>query len=426
LATYKHIASLIIKYRNNELTDKERKELEEWCALSEKNRMLFERLNDEAYLYLKRKRLNSIDIDAQWEKISIRLPVKKAHPLRTMFRGWRAAAIAAFIVLSIGGIWFWQKLQPSNTVTAKTVQGAQMQPGTQQSAPAKNRITLKLADGKLVYLDGKADGQIARQQNATIYKDGQWMSYSVFDEAKAFNEFNTIITPKGKNYRVILPDGSKAWVNAVSSITYPTAFIGKQRKVTITGEVYLEVVHKRTADGTNIPFLVDVQPVAHRSGGQIEVLGTQFNVNAYADEPVMTTTLLQGSVKVKSEVRRRKSDNHTSDFRPQTSIILKPGEQAQLNNKGELEKVRTTDKEGIVAWTSDNFKYAEQDIRLIMRDIARWYDYEVVYGNDVEGHYSFELSRTKPVQAVLEMLEKMSHMHFAVKGRQIIVTSSQG
>jgi transmembrane sensor len=419
LATYKHIASLIVKHRNNELTDKERQELDEWCALSEKNRMLFERLNDEAYLSLKRKRLNSIDIDAQWEKISSRLPVKKPHLLRTLFTGWRAAAVAAGIVVCLGGIWFWQNKPPATDTVKSDEPVMQVQSApADTSAPANNRTILKLADGKPVYLDGKADGQIAKQQNATIYKDGNWMSYSVFDEARAADEQNTIITPKGKNWRVMLPDGSKAWVNTVSSITYPTAFIGKERRIAVSGEVYIEVVQKRTADGGHIPFIVDVLPTAHRGGERVEVMGTRFNINAYDDEPVMATTLLEGKVKVSSTDK-----GHAGKF---PAMILKPGEQAQLNKKGELEKIKGTDTEKMVAWTSDQFDYDEQDIRLIMRDIARWYDCNVVYKDKVTGHCTFKLPRQSALHDVLKVLEDISHMRFTVSGKQIIVTSLQG
>lgn len=415
MATYKHIASLIVKYRNNELTDKERKELDEWCALSEKNRMLFERLNDEAYLSLKRKRLNSIDIDAQWEKISSRLPQKKPHLLHNLFTGWPAAAVVTGLIICLGGIYIWQNRQPA-TVTAKAdIPVQKTAAAASEPGPAtNNRLVLKLADGKLVNLEGKEDGQIARQQNATIYKDGPWMSYSVFDEARAAHEQNSIITPKGKNWRVMLPDGSKAWVNSVSSITYPTAFIGKERRIAVSGEVYLEVVQKRAADGRHIPFIVDVLPTQHHGGERIEVLGTRFNINAYDDEPVLATTLLEGKVKVLSTDK-----GHAGKF---PAMILKPGEQAQMNKKGELEKLKDVDVESAVAWKDGQFDYDEQDIQLIMRDIARWYDYEVVYKDKVQGHYSFQLSRHLPVQSVLELLTKMGHAQFLVEGKKIIVS----
>jgi Fe2+-dicitrate sensor, membrane component len=413
LATYKHIASLIVKYRNNELTDKERKELEEWCALSEKNRMLFERLNDEAYLSLKRKRLNSIDIDAQWEKLSSRLPQKKPHLLRTLVTGWRPAAIAAGIIISLGAAWVWQNRYATTTPMAD-VPMAPAATMADMPPTANNRLVLKLADGKLVNLDGKDDGQIARQQNATIYKDGSWMSYSVFDGATAVNEQNSIITPKGKNWRVMLPDGSKAWINSVSSITYPTAFLGKERRIVVSGEVYIEVVPKQAADGRLIPFIVDILPTEHHGGERIEVLGTRFNINAYDDEPVLATTLLEGKVKVLSTDK-----GHAGKF---PAMILKPGEQAQMNEKGELEKVRNANLENVVAWKDDRFDYDEQHLHLIMRDIARWYDYEVVYKDKVGGHYSFQLSRHVPVQSVLELLTKMGQAQFVVEGKKIIVS----
>jgi transmembrane sensor len=419
LATYKHIASLIVKYRNNELTDKERKELEEWCALSEKNQMLFDRLNDEAYLSLKRKRLNSIDIDAQWEKIIARLPVKKRTPWQILIGQWK---VAAAVILLVGAciVWFWLN---QHSVATKPRLVYQARPGEQErknEAIFSKRIALTLDDGKQVYLDGKEDGQIAKQHNATIYKTGNYISYERRPgKVPSIIGYNTITTPKGKDFKVKLPDSSVARINAASSITYPTAFTGNERRVTITGEVYFEVVHKKAnpalpdAPGNRIPFIVDVPANAELAGGSVEVLGTHFNVNAYNDEQMIKTTLLEGKVKVSSAVNG-------------SSQVLKPGQQARLGATGELEIVKNVNTQETVAWINDQFKYDEQDIKLIMRDIARWYDYEVVYKGEVNGACTFTISRRAPIKDVLKVLEAMGEIHFTIEGKQIIVTSLQG
>lgn len=415
MATYKHIASLIVKYRNNELTDKERKELEEWCALSEKNQMLFDRLNDEAYLSLKRKRLNSIDIDAQWEKISARLPVKKRTPWQILIGQWKTAA-AVILLVGAGIVWFWLNRQSAATkpTVVQTTSGEQEK---KKDIIFSKRIALTLADGKLVYLDGKGDGQIARQQNAIIYKKGDCLNYEwQTGNGPVTTEYNTITIPKGQRFQLKLPDGSNVWMNAASSITFPTAFTGNERKVEITGELYFEVAHKKVdptlPDGpdNNVPFFVDVPANAELPGGRVEVLGTRFNVNAYNDEQMIKTTLLEGKVKVSSA-----ANGH--------SQILKPGQQARLSTLGELKVLKNVNTEESVAWINGQFKYRDQDIKVIMRDIARWYDYEVVYKNDVEGHFSMTISRKASLSEVLNVLGAMRVMQFTTEGKQIIVTS---
>lgn len=419
MATYKHIASLIVKHRNNELTDKERKELEEWCALSEKNQMLFDRLNDEAYLSLKRKRLNSIDIDAQWEKISARLPAKKRTSWQILITHWKAAAVI-IMLLGAGVVWFWLNRQSAATaqkVVGQTTAGEQEK---KRDSVFSKRIALILADGKQVYLDGKGDGQIARQQNAVIYKNGDWLNYEwQTGQGPVTTEFNSITIPKGKRLQLKLPDGSKAWMNGASSITYPTAFTGHERRVEITGEVYFEIVHKKVNPalpdnaGNNVPFIVEVLPGERLAGARIQVIGTHFNVNAYRDEGMIKTTLIEGKVSMSST-----ANGH--------SQILKPGQQARLDATGELKLVKKVNTQEAVAWTNDQFKYDEQDIKVIMRDIARWYDYEVVYKNAVNGFYTFTVSRRASINDVLKVLEAMGEMHFSIEGKQIIVTSIQG
>lgn len=415
MATYKHIASLIVKYRNNELTDKERKELEEWCALSEKNQMLFDRLNDEAYLSLKRKRLNSIDIDAQWEKISARLPVKKRTPWQMLIGQWKVAAVV-MLLLGAGVVWFWLNRQPAATKPAVV----QNTPGEQEKKKdiiGSKRIALTLADGKLVYLDGKGDGQIARQQNVVINKKGDCLYYEwQTGNGSVTPEYNTISIPKGHRFQVQLPDGTNAWMNAASSITFPTAFPDNERKVEITGEVYFEVAHKKIdpslPDGPDnrVSFIVDVSSNTGIAGGRIEVLGTHFNVNAYNEEQMIKTTLLEGKVKVSSTANG-------------SSQILNPGQQVRLAPTGELKLVKNINTQEAVAWVNGQFKYVEQDIKVIMRDIARWYDYEVVYKDDVEGHFSMTISRKASLQDVLNVLGAMRVMQFNIEGKQIMVTS---
>src|SRR5688572_15752014 len=174
------------------------------------------------------------------------------------------------------------------------------------NAPDVHRVQLKLANGDVVYLDSTVDGHIALQYRSAIFKRGDMVRYEwSIGNAQPELEYNTLITPRARKFVLELPDGSKAWLNASSSITYPTAFIGKERIVQITGEVYFEVNHEPVALGKveKKPFIVYVNsiPGSLGIGAKVEVMGTHFNVNAYGDEPVIKTTLLQGKVKISNQ-----------------------------------------------------------------------------------------------------------------------------
>jgi len=211
---------------------------------------------------------------------------------------------------------------------------------------------------------------------------------------------NTVSTPKGGQYRIILPDGTNVWLNAASSISYPTVFKGAERLVTLNGEGYFEVTKNKA-----MPFRV-------KSAMQtIEVLGTHFNINAYTDETRVKTTLLEGSVKVISATR---------------STFITPGEQAAISRAGNgiISKQRVNvDKE--VAWKNGVFSFADEDIRAVMRQVSRWYDIDVVYEGDIPDEKFFgEISRSSNLGDVFRILE-LNNMKFAVEGKTIKVSYSK-
>jgi len=203
-------------------------------------------------------------------------------------------------------------------------------------------------------------------------------------------------TTNGKQYQLQLSDGSKIWLNAASSVTYPTAFTGNERKITITGEAYFEIAHDAKK-----PFTVS----AH--GMDVEVLGTHFNVNAYDDEENTSTTLLEGSVKIKNR---------------QATTLLTPGQQLQLNKDGKINLVRDADVQEAVAWKDGLFIMKKAAIPSIMRQIARWYDVEVAYSNGVPaGRISGDIPRNMNLSKVLEVME-LSGVHFMITGKKVLVT----
>jgi hypothetical protein len=262
--------------------------------------------------------------------------------------------------------------------------------------PQSSRATITLANGHKIYLDSTAKGILIRQGNVKLQKlaDGE----IIYSGSSTNTEYNTLTNPRGSRpVTMTLTDGTKVWLNAGSSLTYPVAFTGKERKVEITGEAYFEV-----SRNTSRPFTVKkVQDDA-----SILVLGTHFNVNAYDDEAVMKITLLEGAVKVS------KGTN---------SSLLTPGQQAELKD-GSIRLINDADMDEVMAWKNGKFQFGEKtDIETIMRQLARWYDVETEYRGKVNRHFWGSISRDANVSQVLKMLETTGIVHFKIEGRKVIV-----
>ncbi len=307
-------------------------------------------------------------------------------------RRWWAIA-AALVGVAIGG-WLLFRARPAEP--------AAVHPAPQQDrAPGGNVATLTLANGQRITLDSAHNGQLTQQGNTQItkLKDGR-LAYKVVDQDPAISGTNTLSTPRGGQYRLTLPDGSEVWLNAASSITYPTAFAGPERKVSVSGEAYFEI-----APDAHHPFMVAVQSA--RSTETIQVLGTSFNVNAYGDEESLATTLLSGSVRLVS------GDNR---------MLLKPGEQGLLQADGKMRLDPNANVEEVVAWKNGLFHFENADINEVMRQIARWYDVEVVMDGKMPSTEKFdgEISRSSNLTEVLKILQ-LSNIHFSIEGKKVTV-----
>lgn len=261
--------------------------------------------------------------------------------------------------------------------------------------PGNNKAYLTLANGKRISLTDAANGELAREAGVEISKaaNGQ-IIYKIFNNAHHTGELiNTIETPRGGQYQVLLPDGSRVWLNAASKFSYPVSFKqNKERMVTLNGEAYFEV-----AKDKEHPFIVKSK------GQEVRVLGTHFNINSYADESSLRTTLLEGSVKV-------------------NEAMLKPGQQSVLTGKGI--RIQPADIESSVAWKNGDFIFKGEDFKATMRKIARWYDVDIEYGpglsEDIElGGW---VSRNSKLSEVLSRIELAGNVHFKVEGRRVLVT----
>lgn len=323
-------------------------------------------------------------VDRVWASVN---PVPLVAKELSLFAKLSIAAAVLFI-LSFGTWFILQKQEPAvfELSAAKDIE------------PGQNKATLTLASGRKIILAEAAAGKLLREPGLSISrtKSGA-LIYTSKGTGKtlAGAALNTLETFKGEQHQLILPDGSHVWLNAASSITFPDAF-SAIREVSVSGEVYFEVAHDRTR-----PFVVKSK------GQRVEVLGTHFNINVYPDEPSGKTTLLEGAVRISTEASG--------------SSRLKPGEQASLTaGKITVAKVSTDE---VIAWKNGYFMFESEDIRSVMRKIARWYNVEVVYEGDVpQDTFGGTIDRFAKVSQVLKKLQLTDKVHFKVEGRRIIVT----
>lgn len=328
----------------------------------------------------------------------------KAARIRPVLR-WAAAAAVILVVGSAGYFLFFHK-------TAIPVEIAGTPTAHDVPAPKTNRAVIVLSNGQEVYLDSVHNGILARQGQVKVVKlaNGK-VAYSKEGGKSAGGEtqYNTLINPRGsKVMDMTLADGSRVWLNAGSSITYPVAFSGSSREVSITGEAYFEVVHN-----SRMPFKV-------KAGDElVEDIGTRFNINSYGDEPAIKTTLVEGAVKVtllSGGAQRHPEGN---------AVFLKPGEQLAVTNDNEhqpkIKVVKGVDVEDVTAWKDGRFRFSSVDIAVIMREAARWYDVEIIYQGKVSGTLSGGISRDVNISQLLHILELTGKVGFTVEGKEIIV-----
>jgi len=299
-------------------------------------------------------------------------------------------AAAALIIISVGSH-FYKSEAPEIVIR-------EAQPKVYDKNPGGNKAILTLADGSKIVLDDAVNGTIAKQGEIRISKasDGSIIyDIPVIAELKTGTTFyNTIETPKGGKYQIILPDGSKVWLNSVSSLRFPAVFNGKERNVELTGEAFFEVAKNKEK-----PFIVKTNAM------NVMVTGTQFNIMAYSDEKYSSTTLVEGSVNV---------SNVNGD------MVLKPGEQVVSNHGAKLSK-SIVDVEQNIAWKNGLFQFSNSDMRTVMNQISRWYDVTVEYRDSVpEKHFGGYISRDSKLSQVLKMLE-LSGVKFKIEEKKIIV-----
>lgn len=276
----------------------------------------------------------------------------------------------------------------------------------QVGSPGKDAAVLTLKDGSVISLTDIRNGSVVALQGGVEIqknKNGELVYRAVEQDAAATAAVNKITTNRGNQYQVILPDGSKAFLNANSTLTYPLKFAQNARTVRMTGEIYFEISKLEVQTGGDkkrIPFYVET------AEQKIEVLGTHFNVNAYPDEPYTTTTLLEGSVRVTSLKRNE-------------SVLLKPGQRSLLS---ERLRIDNTDSSQDVSWTQGDFVFKGEELSSLLRKISRWYNVDVECPQRLEKlKFDGMVSRSQPLSTIIDMLEITGKVKIKINGRRLIV-----
>lgn len=400
-----HIADLIAAQLDGRLTPADETELTAWVNAKNLNRSLYERMLDGAYLENTLPVFTEIDTAQALAKVKERL-AKPDKPNRRLWPRIAAAASILFI-LSLGGYFLYNKTHHS-PLTIHSEYANDIPPGHDQA-------TLTLADGRKIILRKGLKGVLAQQGNTAIQADANALSYnndvtpSPLERTgeRSGEVLNTLTTRRSEQspYPLILADGTKVWLNAESSLTFPAEFKGSTRTVKITGEAYFEVVHNAAK-----PFRVIA------GGHTIEDIGTAFDVSAYTDEPEFRTTLLLGSIKlIPNSLAPKERDG----------VRLIPGQQAIIKNAlstGDV-KVTSVDPQAAIAWKNGQFRLDEQRLDQIMRQAARWYDVEVVYQDNALKAEAFGgvTARYTNISELLHALELTKQLRFRIDGRRITV-----
>jgi transmembrane sensor len=403
--TNERFIELFDKSRSGVLSESEAMEWHEWIGLSDHNREMVERLHDEENLN-RTVTLLAKARQEDWQDITQKHPelkreeavVKHMNP-GMRIRVWIAAAVAILLIAITTYRFFYDKASHQKLATTETTQIQDLSP------PDITKATITLANGHVVALDTLTSGVMQGKVNVVKTSDEQ-ISYkkATGNGEPGETTYNTLTNPRGsKIVSISLSDGTKIWLNSESTLRYPVVFNGNERSVALTGEAYFEVAHS----GKKKPFYVTANDV------RVEVLGTHFNVNNYKDESAIKVTLLEGSVKVRSD----RGGLHSA-------VVIKPGEQASISQISETSHpipVQTADVDHVLSWKNNTFYFNDESLPTIMKQLSRFYNVEVVYEGDIsDKRFGGMINRNKTLNEVLNVLE-LSGVHFRTEGKKIIV-----
>ncbi len=378
------VAQLIHKYLREEISEDELQQLNNWQQQSAGNRRIFQQLTNDEYLLQAVTDGYKIDSDeTALQKINAQIDAD-LQPKGAVRPIWLRLSVAAaiLVVLATSAVYILRRNQQGPAITHST----------QNIVPGSNKASLTLADGRSIVLDSATIGELAKQGSTQVLnKNGQLVYTPVTDKGEII--WNTLSTAKGQTYPLLLSDGSRITLNSESSIRFPVSFTGNVREVEVTGEVFFEVAHD-----ADKPFIVTAGDM------HLQVLGTTFNVNAYTDEAAIKATLVEGSIQVNKGIQKK---------------IIRPGQQAQvLPNDIKVSEVNI-DK--ITAWKQGFFRFKEDKLSEAMKNIARWYNVEVVFeGNAADVDVSGDIPRTANISELIRLLAVID-VNARIEGKQLIL-----
>lgn len=381
-AEARRIAHLLGGYVRGTLSKNEHDELDDWVAANDENMELFERLTDDKNLERVSKWMQTLDTENELKEKKEEFNFNKP-PVRKMWLRVLPYAVAASLIIVIG-LFIFRPFSKKDT-PSEFISNIDILPGS-------DKATLTLEDGSVIKLGDIVNDTSINNQAKVLQKQGEVVyTNQIINNPMAYH---TLDVPRKGQYKLILPDGTKVWINAESSIRYPVSFDGNERKVFVTGETYFEVAKDKTK-----PFRVVINDIV------VEALGTAFNINAYTNEPFVSTTLVEGSVLVS----KKETDN-----------VLKPGQQAKIS--GTDFTIADVEPGDAIAWKDNQFRFINAPLDVIMRQIERWYDAEIVYENMPTDHFNaLDVPRDVPVSKLLYYLEKTKRVHFKIEDKKIIV-----
>jgi len=390
------IADLIAKHFRGQLAAHEAAALEAWINASAENKRLWEQLNDDTTL---REQILAMpdagSTDAAWNRLQPKLIAERPRP----HIGHRIFLYAAAITGMLLGVWglIYLMLHRPDT-TAPAVIAKVEKPAPQPIIPGSSKARLILGNGKVVALKDKAGQAFTEEDGTRVTNSDAVLSYSAGDAANA-PVFNTLEIPRGGEYRVVLPDSSVVWLNAASSLRFPTRFSGDKREVYLSGEAYFEIAKNKQK-----PFIVSINNIS------VTVTGTQFNVKGYPDENYVNTTLVEGGVELR-----------TADNPAAKPVQLRPGYQGVWENKKIT--VKEAYLEEALAWKNGLFVFRSEPIGSIMRKLSRWYDVEAKYPDTSVTAIRFTgtIRKYESIQKVLEMLALTQKVKFTIDDKNISV-----
>ena len=387
-------AALLEKYLNGSITPEEKHLFVQLTEEPANRKILEEALQQtmltDQYLFP----VSAAQTERFIEKLSGSLhPTMQGRKVVPLYRRWQA--VAGILLLLSAGIYVWTRYSKAPRQLAVEQTNKPLHNGQ----PGRNGAVLTLEDGSQVVLDSTNIGLVATQGSTKVVFDEGGLNYQQSVSSNVFS-YNTVHTPRGRQFKLVLPDGTKVWLNAASSLRYPTAFIGHERTVEITGEAYLEVTQQ-----VDMPFKVVVNDQL-----SVQVLGTSFNINAYKEEKTIQTTLLTGKVQV-------------SAAGATSQVILQPGQQASLQEQTGKLLVGPANQEQVLAWKNGYFQFNRADIQTIMRQIERWYNVEVIYQDIPQKKFSGTIPRDVNVSEVFKILEMTGNVQFDIAGNKVTVRS---